>query len=390
LPDLFYISVGVINLSQRAFIVHSSVKHPVSESPQDEWRLNVIKLKTALTSVALAGSIAAVSAPVMAREVISIVGSSTVYPFATVVAERFGTKTDFRTPKLESTGSGGGMKLFCQGIGTQHPDISNASRRMKTSEYDLCVNNGVTDITEFRIGSDGIVIASSQKAPNLELTLEDLFLALGKQVPNPDNENELIANPYEKWSEVNSDLPDVEIRVMGPPPTSGTRDSFNELALQGGCEDLPAVANMSEDDMEGVCQSVREDGVFIEAGENDNLIVQKLIDDDGMYGVFGYSFLEENADRLQAATLNGIEPTNEAIATDQYPVARSLFFYVKKAHVGVIPGIAEYVEEFNSASAMGPNGYLKSVGLIVPTRDALMDLQEKAEKMPNLAKDELM
>ena len=349
-----------------------------------------MKLNKALTTVALAGSVAAMSAPAMARDTISIVGSSTVYPFATVVAERFGTKTDFPTPKLESTGSGGGMKLFCQGIGTQHPDITNASRRMKISEYDLCTNNGVKDITEFRIGSDGIVIASSDKAENLELTLEQLFLALGAEVPNPENEKELIPNPYEKWSEIDSDLPNVAIRVMGPPPTSGTRDSFNELALQGGCEDLPAVADMSEDDMEAVCQSIREDGAFIEAGENDNLIVQKLIDDTSLYGVFGYSFLEENADRLQAATLNGVEPTNEAIANDEYPVARSLFFYVKKAHIGVIPGIKEYVEEFVSPAAMGPNGYLKSVGLIVPTRDALMDLQEKAEKMPNLKKEELM
>ncbi|MBC7183503.1 MAG: substrate-binding domain-containing protein [Marinobacter sp.] len=349
-----------------------------------------MKLNKALATVALAGSVAAVSAPAMARDTISIVGSSTVYPFATVVAERFGTKTDFATPKLESTGSGGGMKLFCQGIGTQHPDITNASRRMKTSEYDLCMNNGVTDITEFRIGSDGIVIASSSKAQNMDLTLEQLFLALGKEVPNPENEKELIPNPYKKWSEIDSDLPNVAIRVMGPPPTSGTRDSFNELALQGGCEDLPAVADMSEDDMESVCQSIREDGAFIEAGENDNLIVQKLIDDTSMYGVFGYSFLEENADRLQAATLNGVEPTNEAIANDEYPVARSLFFYVKKAHVGVIPGIKEYVEEFVSPAAMGQNGYLKSVGLIVPTRDALMDLQDKAANMPNLKKEELM
>lgn len=349
-----------------------------------------MKLNKALTTVALAGSVAAMSAPAMARDTISIVGSSTVYPFATVVAERFGTKTDFATPKLESTGSGGGMKLFCQGIGTQHPDITNASRRMKPSEYDLCMNNGVNDITEFRIGSDGIVIASSNKAENLELTLKHLFLALGEEVPNPENEKELIPNPYEKWSEIDSDLPNVAIRVMGPPPTSGTRDSFNELALQGGCEDLPAVADMSEDEMESVCQSIREDGAFIEAGENDNLIVQKLIDDTGLYGVFGYSFLEENADRLQAATLNGVEPTNEAIANDEYPVARSLFFYVKKAHIGVIPGINEYVEEFVSPAAMGQNGYLKSVGLIVPTRDALMDLQDKAANMPNLKKEELM
>ena len=270
-----------------------------------------MKLNKALATAALAGSVAALSAPAMARDTISIVGSSTVYPFATVVAERFGTKTDFPTPKLESTGSGGGMKLFCQGVGTQHPDITNASRRMKTSEYDLCQQNGVNDITEFRFGSDGIVIASSDKAQNLELTLEQLFLALGKEVPNPENEKELIPNPYQKWSEIDSDLPNVAIRVMGPPPTSGTRDSFNELALQGGCEDLPAVADLSEDEMETVCQSVREDGAFIEAGENDNLIVQKLIDDTGLYGVFGYSFLEENADRLQAATLNGVEPLTD-------------------------------------------------------------------------------
>ena len=349
-----------------------------------------MKLRAALTSVALAGAVAAVSSPAMARDTISIVGSSTVYPFATVVAERFGANSDFPTPKLESTGSGGGFKLFCQGIGTQHPDITNASRRMKPSEFELCSGNGVTDITEFRIGSDGIVIASSKNAENLDITLEQLFLALGKQVPSPDDESKLVANPYENWSDIDSSLPNKPIRVMGPPPTSGTRDSFNELALQGGCEDLPAVANMSEDEMETVCQSIREDGVFIEAGENDNLIVQKLIDDTDMYGVFGYSFLEENADRLQAATLNGKVPTAEAIAADDYPVARSLFFYVKKAHVGVVPGIQEYAEEFTSMGAMGPNGYLKTVGLIVPPRDALMDLQEKAENLPNLKKDELM
>ncbi|MFC0702575.1 substrate-binding domain-containing protein [Marinobacter persicus] len=350
----------------------------------------MMKLKAALTSVALAGSIAAVSTPAMARDTISIVGSSTVYPFATVVAERFGTKTDFATPKLESTGSGGGLKLFCQGIGTQHPDITNASRRMKPSEYDMCQGNGVTDITEFRIGSDGIVIASSNNAENLDISLEQLFLALAKEVPNPDNENELIANPYDKWSDIDSSLPNVAIQVMGPPPTSGTRDAFVELAMQGGCEDLPAVADMSEDDMEGVCHSMREDGPFIEAGENDNLIVQKLMSDSGMYGIFGYSFLEENADRLQAARLNGMVPTVENIAADQYPVARSLFFYVKKAHVGVVPGISEYVEEFASQAAMGRNGYLKSVGLIVPPRDALMDLQDKAASMPNLQKSELL
>jgi phosphate transport system substrate-binding protein len=345
-----------------------------------------MKLNKALATVVLAGSVAAMSAPAMARDTISIVGSSTVYPFATVVAERFGTKTDFSTPKLESTGSGGGLKLFCQGIGTQHPDITNASRRMKTSEFELCQSNGVKDITEFRIGSDGIVIASSKNAENLELTLEQLFLALGSKVPV---NGEWVANPNKNWSDVDSSLPNKPIRVMGPPPTSGTRDSFNELALAAGCDELPETANLSEDEHASICESVREDGVFIEAGENDNLIVQKLIGDAGMYGVFGYSFMEENSDRLQAATLNGKVPTAEAIAADEYPVARSLFFYVKKAHVGVVPGIQEYVSEFTSNAAMGQNGYLKDVGLIVPPRAALMDLMEKAENMPNLTLDEL-
>ncbi|MDX1558860.1 MAG: substrate-binding domain-containing protein [Marinobacter sp.] len=346
----------------------------------------MMKLNKALATVALAGSVAAMSAPAMARDTISIVGSSTVYPFATVVAERFGTKTDFSTPKLESTGSGGGLKLFCQGIGTQHPDITNASRRMKTSEFELCQSNGVTDITEFRIGSDGIVIASSKEAENLDITLEQLFLALGSKVPV---NGEWVANPNKNWSDVDSSLPNKPIRVMGPPPTSGTRDSFNELALAAGCDELPEAANLSKDEHASICESVREDGAFIEAGENDNLIVQKLIGDEGMYGVFGYSFMEENSDRLQAATLNGKVPTAEAIAEDDYPVARSLFFYVKKAHVGVVPGIQEYISEFTSNAAMGQNGYLKDVGLIVPPRAALMDLMEKAENMPNLTLDEL-
>jgi len=345
-----------------------------------------MKLNKALATVALAGSVAAMSAPAMARDTISIVGSSTVYPFATVVAERFGTKTDFSTPKLESTGSGGGLKLFCQGIGTQHPDITNASRRMKTSEFELCQSNGVKDITEFRIGSDGIVIASSKEAENLDITLEQLFLALGSKVPV---NGEWVANPNKNWSDVDASLPNKPIRVMGPPPTSGTRDSFNELALAAGCDELPEATDLSKDEHASICESVREDGAFIEAGENDNLIVQKLIGDEGMYGVFGYSFMEENSDRLQAATLNGKIPTAEAIAADDYPVARSLFFYVKKAHVGVVPGIAEYVSEFTSNAAMGQNGYLKDVGLIVPPRAALMDLMEKAENMPNLTLDEL-
>ncbi len=346
----------------------------------------MIKLKTALTSIALAGSLAAISAPAMARDTINIVGSSTVYPFATVVAERFGAQGDFPTPKLESTGSGGGLKIFCQGIGTNHPDITNASRRIKASEIELCKSNGVEEITEFRIGSDGIVIASSKEAEPMDLTLQQLFLALGEKVPV---DGEWVINPNKTWSDVDASLPNKPIKVMGPPPTSGTRDSFNELALAGGCDTLPEAAALSEEEHAAICESIREDGAFIEAGENDNLIVQKLVGDKDMFGVFGYSFLEENADRLQAAKLNGVEPDAELIAQDKYPVARSLFFYVKKAHIGVVPGIAEYAAEFVSPAAMGPNGYLKDVGLIVPTRDSLMALQKKLEEMPNLTVDDL-
>ncbi|MEX0604563.1 MAG: substrate-binding domain-containing protein [Marinobacter sp.] len=346
----------------------------------------MIKLKTALTSLALAGSIAAISAPVMARDTINIVGSSTVYPFATVVAERFGANSDFPTPKLESTGSGGGLKIFCQGIGTSHPDVTNASRRIKPSELELCQNNGVDDIVEFAIGSDGLVIASSKDAPDLDLTMEQLFLAMGEKVPV---DGEWVMNPNKKWSDIDSSLPDLEIRVMGPPPTSGTRDSFNELGLAAGCDQLPEAAELSEDQHGAICESVREDGAFIEAGENDNLIVQKLIGDSSMYGAFGYSFLEENSDRLKAVELEGVAPEPDLIAEGEYPMARTMFFYVKKAHIGVVPGIEEYAAEFVSPGAMGPNGYLKDVGLIVPTRDGLMALQKKLKEMPNLTASEL-
>ncbi|PVY76304.1 phosphate ABC transporter substrate-binding protein (PhoT family) [Tamilnaduibacter salinus] len=346
------------------------------------------KLNTALASVVVAGAMTAVATPAAARDTISIVGSSTVYPFATVVAERFGRSSDFPTPKLESTGSGGGMKLFCQGVGTQNPDITNASRRMKPSEFKLCQNNGVEEITEFRIGSDGIVIASSQDAENLDISLEQLFLALAEKVPSDDG-SELVMNPNQTWSDVDSSLPDAKIRVMGPPPTSGTRDAFVELAMQGGCEEMPIFANMEEEAMEEACHSIREDGAFVEAGENDNLIVQKLMGDTEAYGIFGYSFLEENRGKLQAAVINGKKPTVENIAKDDYPIARSLWFYVKQAHIGVVPGIQEYVAEFTSAGAMGPNGYLKDVGLIVPTRDQLMELAKKAEAMPSMTGNEL-
>jgi len=348
-----------------------------------------MKLKTALTSVALAGSLAAVSVPAMARDTVNIVGSSTVYPFATVVAERFGRNTDFPTPKLESTGSGGGLKLFCAGIGTQHPDITNASRRMKKSEFEMCQNNGVKDITEVKIGADGIVIANSKDADQMDLSLRQVFLALAKEVPDPKGGDKLVANPYQKWSDIDSSLPNKEISVMGPPPTSGTRDAFVEIAMEGGCKTFDFIKAMDKKEMRSVCHSMREDGLFVEAGENDNLIVQRLAQDKDTLGIFGYSFLMENANQIQATTINGVEPTPDSIADEDYPVARSLFFYIKSAHVSVIPGIKEYAEAFTSESAWGDNGYLVDVGLIPNPRNVRMDVAKKVRNLTPMTGNEL-
>ncbi len=348
-----------------------------------------MKLKTAIASVALAGSIAAVSAPAMARDTVNVVGSSTVYPFATVVAERFGRNTNFPTPKLESTGSGGGLKLFCAGIGTQHPDITNASRRMKKSEFELCQSNGVKEITEVKIGADGIVIANSKDAGKLDLSLKQVFLALAKEVPDPKGGDKLVANPYQKWSEIDSSLPNLEISVMGPPPTSGTRDAFVEIAMEGGCKTFDFIKAMPKKEMKSVCHSMREDGPFVEAGENDNLIVQRLAQDKDTLGIFGYSFLMENSSQIQAATIGGVEPTPETIADEDYPVARSLFFYIKNAHVGVVPGIKEYAEEFTTEGAWGDNGYLVDVGLIPNPRNTRMEVAKNVRNLKPMTGNEL-
>ncbi|MEM7256498.1 MAG: substrate-binding domain-containing protein [Pseudomonadota bacterium] len=302
-----------------------------------------------------------------ARDQISIVGSSTVYPFATVVAERFGQTTEFKTPKIESTGSGGGMKLFCAGVGVEHPDITNASRRMKKSEYDTCQANGVTDITEVLIGYDGIAVANSVDSEQLELSRRDIYLALAKMVPNSDGSETFVPNPYHNWSHVNPALPDTAIEVLGPPPTSGTRDAFAELAMEGGCKAFPWVANLKKSDSgmyKEMCHSVREDGAYVETGENDNLIVQKLQANPNALGVFGYSFLDQNADAVQGSVIDGQEPNFDTIAEGTYPVSRPLYFYVKQAHVGVIPGVAEYLGEFTSEAAWGDEGYLADKGMI--------------------------
>lgn len=300
-----------------------------------------------------------------ARDYVSIVGSSTVYPFATVVAEQFGKRTRFPTPKIEATGSGGGLKLFCSGVGVNHPDITNSSRRIKMSEVKRCADNGINDIVEVKVGYDGIVLANSRRTAPMALTRRDIFLALAREVP--DANGNLVPNPHKTWKDVNPALPATAIRVLGPPPTSGTRDAFAELALEGGCKMFDAIAAMKKADRnayKAVCHSVREDGAYVEAGENDNLIVQKLDTDPEAFGVFGFSFLDQNLDRLQGSLVDGVAPEFEAIADGDYPVSRSLYFYVKKAHVGKIPGIEEFLAEFTSGRAWGDDGYLTDKGLI--------------------------
>ena len=315
----------------------------------------------------LAAVATAIAGQAQARDYISIVGSSTVYPFATVVAEQFGKTTDFKTPKIESTGSGGGLKLFCAGVGVEHPDVTNASRRIKKSEVEKCAGNGVNEIVEVKIGYDGIVFANSRKSEPIEITREQIFLALAKDVPDPNGGETLVPNPYMKWSDVDASLPDSEIEVLGPPPTSGTRDAFAELALEGGCKKIgwiKAMKKANKKKYKAVCHTVREDGGYVEAGENDNLIVQKLDANPAAFGVFGYSFLDQNSDKIQGAMVDGVEPTFENIAEQSYPVSRPLYFYVKKAHIGSIPGMKEYLDEFTSEKAWGPDGYLADKGMI--------------------------
>ncbi|MGD9298721.1 PstS family phosphate ABC transporter substrate-binding protein [Thiohalocapsa sp.] len=340
-------------------------------------------MKKQLLAVAVV-SAATASTGALARDTINIVGSSTVFPFATAVAEQFGNTTDFPTPKIESTGSGGGMKLFCAGVGVEHPDITNASRRMKVSEFEQCQENGVDEVVEVKIGYDGIAMANSKESDQLELSPRDVWLALAKDVPNPEGGEELVANPYKTWQDVNPDLPNVAIEVLGPPPTSGTRDAFAELAMESGCKSfdwIKAMKSEDKDQYKAVCHAVREDGPYVEAGENDNLIVQKLEANPDAVGIFGFSFLDQNSDKLQGSKIDGVAPTFESIASGEYPVSRSLYFYVKKAHVGTVPGIEEYVTEFTSDKAWGPEGYLADKGLIPLPEDMRADVAKAVQSM---------
>jgi phosphate transport system substrate-binding protein len=324
-----------------------------------------------------------------ARDQLYVVGSSTVYPFATVVAENFGKKTGMKVPKIESTGSGGGMKLFCKGLGTKHPDMTNASRRVKKKEFKKCQENGI-DFVEVKVGYDGIVIANSKKSPVMALTKKQIFLALGKDVPEGNKEGgKLIPNPNKKWSDVDPSLPNIAIEVLGPPPTSGTRDAFQELAIEGGCKAFPELKAIKKQDKKkykSICRAVREDGPFIEAGENDNLIVQKLVENPNAFGVFGFSFLLENADKIQGSTVNGAAPTMAAIADKSYGISRPLYFYVKSAHLDVIPGMREYVAEFTAPDTWGPGGYLEERGMIPMPDEERAKFGADAKNMTALAK----
>ena len=301
------------------------------------------------------------------RDYISIVGSSTVYPFATVVAEQFGRSSAYKTPKIESTGSGGGHKLFGAGVGVEHPDITNSSRRIKKSELKKAMANGVSEIIEVKIGYDGIVLANSKKSPAFKLSRKDIFLALAKEVPSGNVAGKLIPNPYKTWKDVNPALPAIKIEVLGPPPTSGTRDAFVELAMEGGAKKFAWIKALKKKDKKAykaLCHTIREDGAYVEAGENDNLIVQKLDANPDALGIFGFSFLDQNTDKIQGSFVDGVQPTFDAIADGDYPVSRPLFFYVKKAHVNTIPGIKEFLTEFTSEKAWGDEGYLTDKGLI--------------------------
>lgn len=320
--------------------------------------------------ILMMGMLMAIPAGAHAREQIRVVGSSTVFPFVAAAAEQFGRGGTFRTPIVESTGTGGGIKMFCEGVGDRYPDMVNASRQIKDSEREQCRKNGIGSIMELAIGYDGIVLANARESEGFKLTRRALFLALARQVPV---NGKLVDNPYENWREVDANLPDAPIEVYGPPPSSGTRDAFVELVMEAGCKQVPEMAALVPDEKlrKHACAAMREDGRFIEAGEDDNLIVQKLMNNPVALGVFGYSFLEGNASRVKANPVDGVLPEYDTIENGKYTVARSLYVYVKNAHIGKTPGLREFAVELTSDAASGPEGYLV-------LRKGLLPLGEKA------------
>lgn len=317
-------------------------------------------LRAGATALVIAG-LAVAPALALTRDQIRIVGSSTVFPYAQAVAEQFAGMTQGKAPVVEATGTGGGMKVFCGGVGTQYPDITGASRAMTLSEYQLCVAHGVDAVTEVLFGYDGLTIAHSVDAPDMDLTKAQLFQALAAEV---EVDGRIVANPFRFWDQIAPALPHIPIQVFGPPPTSGTRDAFVELVMVQGCAGFPAIAALADAARQQVCQRMRQDGPFIEAGENDNIIVQRLASDAEALGIFGYSFLFENADRLKPVAVDGVAPTPATIADGDYRLSRPLYLYVKNAHRGVIPGLDDFLTEFVAEDTIGPDGYLPARGLI--------------------------
>jgi len=327
--------------------------------------INIKAIRNGVVSALILASIPIISE---ARDQIQIVGSSTVYPFSTLVAERFGNSGKFKTPVVESTGTGGGMKLFCQGIGVNHPDISNASRAIKPSERANCLKNGVKDIIEVSFGNDGIAFAHAISNKSINFTLKQLWIAMADHGPKP-----------EKWSDIDKSLPNTKISILVPPPTSGTRDAWNAKVMKGGCP-----VELKKKDKKA-CKIMREDGAIVEAGENDALIVRKLEANPKIFGIFGFSYLENNSDKIQAASIDGIKISLESIQSYEYPIARPLFFYVKKAHIDVIPGLKEYLQTFTNEKAIGEEGYLVDAGLVPLNHSQRAGLRKETKNLVVLA-----
>jgi len=322
-------------------------------------------IRNSLVSILILSATPTIS---MARDQIQIVGSSTVYPFSTLVAERFGHNRKFKTPVVESTGTGGGMKLFCQGIGAKYPDISNASRRIKTSERENCNKNGVKDIIEVSFGNDGIAFANNISNKPINFTKKQLWMAMAEHGSKPN-----------KWSDIDKSLPDTKISILVPPPTSGTRDAWNDKVMKEGCPSKLRKENKK------ACKIMREDGAVVEAGENDALIVRKLEANPEAFGIFGFSYLENNSDKIQAAMIESVSISLETIQSYEYPIARPLFFYVKKAHIKVIPGLKEYLQAFTNEKAIGEEGYLIDAGLVPLDNNQRAKLRSDAKSLIVLA-----